>query len=163
MKNLLEKLFSDVGKKIKKYVKVLFVLECIASIICGILMIGDASDWDTLEFIGGVMVILFGWAALLVPSWMTYGFGEIIDKLSEISVNTSGGVQVQANGTAAVPAATKPAAPAAATSAKVPSAPPIVGKVSEKAERIGKLKKMFAEGKITQDEFDAAVARIEKE
>ncbi len=74
-------MFRNIGGKIKVLSKVLFWIEAAAGIIVGIGLIPQ------LEIIA--VLIAFGIIlAALIISWFFYGFGEVIDKLTEIERNT---------------------------------------------------------------------------
>lgn len=85
-------LFDEIGKKIKSLAKVVFVLEVIASVILGLVLISVGShmryDGEGMT-IFGLVLLLLGWLIAWVSSFFVYGFGELIDKTSEIARNTS--------------------------------------------------------------------------
>lgn len=77
--------YENIGGKIKTLAKAIFFVEALASIIAGIVVIVETEEaWGLLIILGGCII---GW----VSSWIVYGFGEIIDKLTEIAYNTSNG------------------------------------------------------------------------
>lgn len=73
------KLFSNIGEKIKKLALATTIIGIIISLIYGIVMF-VAHAWVT-----GVIVILAGGLASWVGSFVLYGFGEIIVYLKRIS------------------------------------------------------------------------------
>ena len=76
--------FEKIGEKIKGLARTLFVIEAIVSMIMGIsLMVTH----ETLIF-PGILVIVLGPVFAWISSWLLYGFGEIIDKLTKIEENT---------------------------------------------------------------------------
>ncbi len=78
--------FDRVGKKIKDLVKILFYIQLVVYGIIGL----------SLALMGpfGILIgiVVFGVGALVawISSWMLYGYGEIIDKVCDIEINTRG-------------------------------------------------------------------------
>ena len=84
-------MFNNIGGKLKELAKIVFVLGVIASVSFAIaLFTGDlAKDFGQGEkLIFGLIVIVAGIVASWVSTWFIYGFGEIIDKLTDIEYNT---------------------------------------------------------------------------
>jgi hypothetical protein len=85
-------MYTNIGGKIKLLAKVTAWVGVIGSIIAGIVMIyiGTVS-YDQVSLVGiGFIVMLAGSISSCVSTWFVYGFGELIDKTSEIAANTSG-------------------------------------------------------------------------
>lgn len=88
-------MYDNIGRKIMDVAEVFFVLGAILSFVMGVQVIqGDIPlilqtilDEDTTVFTG-ILVILIGTIISLVFSWFIYGFGKIIDLLSDIEYNT---------------------------------------------------------------------------
>ena len=76
-------MFNNIGKKLKTLAVVIFILECLGGLIGGIIIISETYE----EEIGVIMLIVTPIVAW-ISSWFLYGYGEIIDKLQEISYNT---------------------------------------------------------------------------
>ena len=82
--------FHDIGKKIKNLTKwscwVLIVLCWIGAVIA--FFVAAAEDEAGIGF--GYLLLFGGVTPFLIwiGSWMTYGFGELIDKVSQIEENT---------------------------------------------------------------------------
>ena len=72
---MLNKLYVNIGGKIKDWAKWIFVTESIAAIIGGICLI---ADWEELL---GIMTIIFGPVVAYVSSWILYAFGEIVEDI----------------------------------------------------------------------------------
>ena len=75
-------MYDNIGEKIKGLAKVMFIVEAIAAVIGGIVLLGYeflAIGWLTL-FLGPVVA----W----ISSWLLYGFGELIDNVCTIAANT---------------------------------------------------------------------------
>ena len=74
-------MYNDIGKKIKTFAKVQFVIEAIAAIIVAIILWVDGPRAS--EVIGWIVFFVgpvFAW----ISSWVLYGFGELIDKTCDI-------------------------------------------------------------------------------
>ena len=79
---MLDKLYTDIGAKIKNWAKWIFIVESIAAIITGIaLMFEDA------VFIGFI-VLICGPLVAWVSSWILYAFGEFVEDTKAIRYNT---------------------------------------------------------------------------
>ena len=83
---MLDNLYSNIGSKIKNWAKWVFIVEAIASVIGAICMMASAEDsW---MLVVGMIVLVVGPLIAWVSSWLLYGFGEIIVKLTAIERNT---------------------------------------------------------------------------
>ncbi len=83
-------MYDEIGKKIKRLAIATFIVEAIAAIITGIVLITEYVDlWIVL------LVFILGPIVAWVSSWLLYGFGEIIDRLCSIDRNTR--VEVKSN------------------------------------------------------------------
>lgn len=76
---------KEIGKKIKKMAIVIFVLEAILFFIGAIILMAINNDL----FLVGILMMIIGPLLAWVSSFILYGFGELIDKTSEIANNTS--------------------------------------------------------------------------
>ena len=70
---MLDKLFTNPGEKIKKYAKVLFIIECVASIIAGII----ASD-EFEYFLPFLLTIVGGVVVAYISSLFMAAFGDLV-------------------------------------------------------------------------------------
>ena len=77
-------MYDNIGEKIKGLAKAAFIVEAIMAAIVGIALL--ASDEDLI--LTGLLVLLVGPIVAWVSSWLLYGFGELIDRVSEIAKNT---------------------------------------------------------------------------
>lgn len=77
-------MYNNIGGKIKSLAKSAFFVEAIASIIAGIVFFIDNEPFL------GLISIIAGPLVAWVSSWLLYGFGELIDKVTEIACNTRG-------------------------------------------------------------------------
>ncbi len=94
---LFDNLYSNIGGKIKSLAKAAFIVEAIASVITGIVLIAIGDDTGPLGDAGlfisvfaGLLTIVLGILAAWASSWLIYGFGEIVDKVCDIERNTRG-------------------------------------------------------------------------
>lgn len=118
-------MYKNIGKKIKGLAKATFVVEAIAAVVTGISLM--ASDEDLILY--GLLVFLVGPIVAWVSSWLLYGFGELIDKASDIERNSRGGernTEAQTRGN---------------------------------SERISKIEKLRAQGLITEEEYQKAISK----
>ncbi len=75
---------NNIGKKLKGFVKVIFGIEVVIALILGFVALEDS---DGLSLLYALIGILIAW----LSTWFLYGFGEIIDKLTDIEKNTRNG------------------------------------------------------------------------
>ena len=70
---MLEKLFANPGEKIKKYAKVLFIIECVVALIAGIIASDEMEYIELLlvTFAGGVVVAY-------ISSLFMAAFGDLV-------------------------------------------------------------------------------------
>ena len=86
-------MYENIGKKIKGLAWATFIIGAAASVIVAIIFFSNASDVYLEEFKSvyittGVLWLLIGPIVSWVSSWMLYGFGELIDKVTDIEINT---------------------------------------------------------------------------
>lgn len=79
-------MFDNIGGKIKALAKAVCWIGIIASIIAGIVTMSLDEDMAGI----GLVIILVGCLFSWVGSFFAYGFGELIEKTSEIAENTRG-------------------------------------------------------------------------
>lgn len=80
-------MFTNIGKKIMGLAKFVCWLGIILSVLLGILIIVTGQSSFTVNGVTtsapsvlvGVLVIVIGVIASWISSWMTYGFGRLID------------------------------------------------------------------------------------
>lgn len=80
---MLEKLYDNIGNKIKNWAVWIFVVETIASIIGGFVLILEASS-----VLLGILTPIVGTFVAYISTWLLYGFGELIDKTQKNEENT---------------------------------------------------------------------------
>ena len=79
--------YDNIGKKIKGAAKAIFIIESILSLIVGLIIVTNFYDF---EVVLGILLMIIGPIVAWVSSWLLYGFGELIDKVSGIERNTRG-------------------------------------------------------------------------
>jgi len=84
--------YENIGGKIKGFAKFIAWFGIIGSVIGGIAMISQGSNYyrsSNPMMLPGILTIIAGSLASWISSWFTYGFGELIEKTSEIAANTA--------------------------------------------------------------------------
>lgn len=75
-------LYQNIGEKIKSMAKAMFFVEAVASIILGLIIIGEeVFEWDAAF---GVITLIIGPIIAWLSSLITYGFGELVEKVISI-------------------------------------------------------------------------------
>ena len=83
--NLISKLYQNIGAKIKLLAFYTFIVEALGAIVTGLVFLIDSGLEDAWW---ALLIIVFGPIAAFVGSWLLYGLGEIICKLTEVERNT---------------------------------------------------------------------------
>jgi biopolymer transport protein ExbB/TolQ len=125
-------MYENIGKKIKGLAKGIFIAEAIGMFVAGIALMAI----DDNLIIYGLIMMLLGPVVAWVSSWLLYGFGELIDKTSDIERNTRGRKSVNA---------------AEDNFAESTEA------AEEDSARIAKLKRLLDKGLITEEEYENAI------
>ena len=83
-------MFNNIGGKIKTLAQVVCGIGIGVSVIIGLILM--AQDEDTI--FAGILVLILGSLSSWIGSFMTYGFGEIIERLTSIDnkMSVSSGV-----------------------------------------------------------------------
>lgn len=76
-------MFTNIGRKIKTVAKVICWLGMILCVVLGIIVIADGN-----YALVGIGLLFVGPFLMWIGSFMTYGFGELIEKVTEIEINT---------------------------------------------------------------------------
>ena len=119
-------MYDNIGGKIKGLAKATFIIGIIGAIIVGIVMM--VSSDEILIFLG-LVVMFIAPVIVWISSLFLYGFGELIDKVSDIERNTRGGERKSLK------------------QDKVDS------------ERIQKIEKLRSQGLITEEEYQQAISK----
>ena len=122
-------MFDNIGKKLKGLAKWTFIVEAIAAIIGGIIVIVEEDE------VIGLLLLFLGPVIAWISSWVLYAFGELVDKACDIERNMRNrNVNVAIKSDA---------------------------QTQKDNKRIAKLEKLRAEGLITEEEFQEAIAKGE--
>ena len=81
---MFENIYDNIGGKIKGLAKSTFIVEAVAAVITGIAVLIST------DILLGLIILVVGPIVAWVSSWLLYGFGELIDKASDIADNTRG-------------------------------------------------------------------------
>lgn len=76
-------MFENIGRKIKVLAQVVFWVGVIGSCVAGLAVLAK------MESAIGLLIMLGGGATALISGWLAYGFGELIDKTTEIAQNAN--------------------------------------------------------------------------
>lgn len=79
-------MFDNIGGKIKTLSRVTCWIGIIASIIIGFILMAKNDEFILI----GVLIMILGCLASWIGSFMTYGFGELIDKACNIEQTICG-------------------------------------------------------------------------
>jgi len=79
-------MYDNIGRKIKGLAKAIFIAQGISMAITGIVLM--CIDDDLILY--GVLTLILGPILAWISSWLFYGFGELIDKVSDIERSTRG-------------------------------------------------------------------------
>lgn len=86
---MFKNMFTNIGKKIKLTAKIVCWVTMLASFIGGIaLLIYSCVEGEDELIVVGLIVPLVAPFLCWIGSFMMYGFGELIDKATEIAENT---------------------------------------------------------------------------
>ena len=91
-------MYNNIGGKIKMLAKILAVVGVVISLLGGIgaIIFGIYSQDSTIVLImiiSGVAFALIGALFAWIGSWLLYGYGEIIDKLTHMEKFMKGGYE----------------------------------------------------------------------
>ena len=88
-------MYNNIGGKIRGIARALFVILMVVSVISGLFVMFSNPRNELMPLFGILVIVIGGFLALLL-SWLTYGFGELIDKATAIERNTRGGKKIAA-------------------------------------------------------------------
>ncbi len=79
-------MYSNIGGKIKVLAKIICIIGIIVSVISGlgIIIVSSISYNPGLSVFGGLLVIVLGVLFSWLSTFFIYGFGELIEKVTEI-------------------------------------------------------------------------------
>ena len=81
---MLDKLYENIGGKIKNWSKWIFIVEAISAIIAGFVLIFIDDDL----ILCGLLTLVCGPIVAYVGSWILYAFGELVEKTCDNENNT---------------------------------------------------------------------------
>jgi hypothetical protein len=84
-----QKMFDNVGSKIKVFAAVSFIMEAIAAVITGIAFL---ASWGFDDAWWGLLIMILGPVVLWIPALLLYGYGELIEnsqKMVSLFENTN--------------------------------------------------------------------------
>ena len=78
-------MYNNIGRKIKQFATVLFTIGTICSILSGsyIVIVSNLEASAT-----GILIVIMGSFLSWVSTFLLYGFGELIERTTEIANNT---------------------------------------------------------------------------
>lgn len=79
--SFLDELYSNIGRKLQVLAQIVFVVEALASVLGGMIML-IGGLWF------GILVTIFGALLAWISSWTLYAFGELVDKTVANEKNT---------------------------------------------------------------------------
>ena len=77
--------YENIGGKIKGLARAAFIVEAIAAVISGLVMMVE--DDDMIPF--ALLVMVVGPIVAWVGSWLLYGFGQLIENSDTLVKNTA--------------------------------------------------------------------------
>lgn len=75
-------MYDNISNKIKGLANAIFIIEAILSFVLGIILLSNE------ELLYGFLTLAIGPLIAWISSWVLYGFGELIEKVSAIEQNT---------------------------------------------------------------------------
>ena len=88
-------MYENIGKKIKGLAKWTFVIEAVVFFIGGFIGVFLAIDRSNEKLvIFCILTMIIGPLLAWISSWVLYGFGELIDKTTDIVKNVTGDTAV---------------------------------------------------------------------
>lgn len=72
-------MFENIGKKLKSFAKITCWIEIILFIIVGLSIYSEGEEM-------GIFIAILGAILSWIGAWMTYGFGEIIDCVQQLTL-----------------------------------------------------------------------------
>ena len=75
---MFEKLYENVGAKIKGLAKWIFFLEALSAVISGIALLADGEVWF------GLLTLVLGPVVALASSWLLYAFGQLTEDTHDV-------------------------------------------------------------------------------
>ena len=147
-------MYDNIGRKIKGLAMGLFIAQAACGVILGFVLMWLDEDLILYGLLSLILGPLFAW----ISSWLLYGFGELIDKVSDIERNTRGETGNDAPAVMPGAGAARTAQPSYAPTmgtgagrAVQPPATPFAGGTVKKCDFCGKENAQGAHCKIVDD------------
>lgn len=151
IKERVEVMFTNIGKKIKALAKILaligIVICCIGGLIMIVAGIAIGSDEGVIFAVAGLGTAALGSLFSWISSFILYGFGELVDNSAIIAGKNQAGSYGNVY------------RPAPATQQNTVLEQPVVEKPAEDPRRKA-LDKMRREGLITEEEYNEKTAQL---
>ena len=122
-------MYENIGKKIKSLASILTWIGIIAYVIAALILIIVGISEDEVLLIFGIVTLIVGPFVTWISNFFVYGFGELIDKVTDIERNMRGG--------------------------KVKS----VAQSKVDTERINRSERLRSQGLITEEEYQQAISK----
>ena len=81
---MFDNLYENVGRKIKNWAKLIFVIETIGAVITGLVLLFNYEDL----ILYGLLTLVCGPIVAYIGSWILYAFGELVEKTADNENNT---------------------------------------------------------------------------
>ena len=75
---MLDKLYEDIGNKIKNWAKWMFIVEAIGAVITGFVFL---FGWGLEDGWWALFIIFFGPVVAFVSTWILYAFGQLVEDI----------------------------------------------------------------------------------
>ena len=152
-------MFKNIGKKFMKLAKVMFWVMLVSFVVSGIALVAVYASYDSYYsvpdylLIIGLVMLFVGPILAWLSSWGIYSWGNLVDNVQAIREN---------GGVAPVKASEQePVAPVEAKAEEVAPIPaPVVEAPKPVDPRVKKLDMLLANGLITEDEYNRAIANF---
>lgn len=141
---MLNSLYEGIGGKIKNWAKWMFIVEAIAAIIGGIVLV--ASDAAVVAFVG-LVVLICGPIVAWVGSWILYAFGELVEDVHAMR-NKEVPTKVNVASPTTTPRDTTQTKETLQPIPTKPDTPPVVQGRSPSVETSPSPRKVYAEGEF---------------
>lgn len=77
----MDKLYENIGGKIKKWAKWIFIVEAVCTIITGFILLFDCNADNVLWIL---LIIILGPIVAFVSTWILYAFGQLVEDVHYI-------------------------------------------------------------------------------
>ncbi|MBQ8177844.1 MAG: hypothetical protein IJ033_01500 [Clostridia bacterium] len=78
-------MFDDIGNKIKKLAKVMYIIEVLCCVIIGIVIfILSATENNGLTILYGLLILILGPIFAWLATFVLYAFGDLVDNVAAI-------------------------------------------------------------------------------